>query len=299
MNSELNLTDIADDLLILNRQTIESLFRLENAGDCIALYVMLYRTAKWQGTSSVRANDSYIRKCLGWGSKKALTTKKLLAGAGLIKQVARRDEAGKIVGHYIEISYFLSQNTQKQHVALATSGERETSAYKNNISTNKNNKIGGEPQCEAVEKSEKTEYGNHEVNALIELWEHETGLTANVGKANRLAAYNLIRKKGFEGAKAVVELVGRAIKSGDQYAPRVSSFRDLQGQYEKLSKLEAWEARQSVPVQAEPLKQGVSMSYYDRGSEEVVEKSDEMRQRVAEQMREARKRLGFSKGGAR
>lgn len=137
-------------------------------------------------------------------------------------------------------------------------------------------------QCEGVEKSEKTEYGNHEVNALIELWEHETGLTANVGKANRLAAYNLIRKKGFEGAKAVVELVGRAIRSGDQYAPRVASFRDLQGQYEKLSKLEAWEARQSVPDA------GVSMSFYERGSVDYEEISDEEREKVREEIRKAK-----------
>lgn len=290
MNSELKLTDIADDLLILNRQTIESLFKLENAGDCIALYVMLYRTAKWQGTSSVKANDSYIRKCLGWGSKKTLATKKLLAGAGLIKQVARRDEAGKIIGHYIEISYFLSQNTQKPLVASATSGERETNAYKNNISAYKNNKIGGEPQNEVVEKSE---YGNHEVNALLELWEHETGLTANVAKANRLAAYNLIRKKGFDGAKSVVELVGRAIRSGDKYAPRIASFRDLQGQYEKLSKLEAWEARQERPAQ------GISLDYYRRDEYELEEKTDEEREAVARAMRKARAELPFLKGGSR
>lgn len=290
MNSELNLNDIADYLLILNRQTIESLFKLENSGDCIALYVMLYRTAKWQGTSSVRANDSYIRKCLGWGSKKTLATKKLLAGAGLIKQVARRDEAGKIVGHYIEISYFLSQNTQKPLVASATSGERETSAYKNNISAYKNNKIGGEPQNEVVEKSE---YGNHEVNALLELWEHETGLTANVAKANRLAAYNLIRKKGFDGAKSVVELVGRAIRSGDKFAPRIASFRDLQGQYEKLSKLEAWEARQERPAQ------GISLDYYRQDEYEVEEKTDEEREAVARAMRKARAELPFLKGGSR
>lgn len=132
------------------------------------------------------------------------------------------------------------------------------------------------------EEPKKTEYGNHEVNALIELWEHETGLTANVGKANRLAAYNLIRKKGFEGAKAVVELVGRAIRSGDQYAPRVASFRDLQGQYEKLSKLEAWEARQSVPDA------GVSMSFYERGSVDYEEISDEEREKVREEIRKAK-----------
>lgn len=295
MNSELNLNDIADDLLILSKQTIESLFRLENAGDCIALYVMLYRTAKWQGTSSVKANDSYIRKCLGWGSKKTLATKKLLAGAGLIKQETRRDEAGKIVGHYIEISYFLSQNTQKPLVASATSGERETSAYKNNISTYKNNKIGGEPQNEVVENSDKKEYGNHEVNALLELWEHETGIIANVGKANRIAAYNLIRKKGFDGAKAVVELCGRAVKSGDRYAPRVSSFRDLQGQYEKLSKLEAWEARQDTA------EQGISVNFYCGDESDIEYISDEERARVAERMKKARAEMPFlrRKGGVR
>lgn len=293
MDNGINLNDIADDLLIINKQTIENLFRLENTGDCIALYVMLYRTAKWQKTNVVKANDSYIRKCLGWGVKKIQSTKKILSDAGLMKQIVKRDEAGKILGHYVEISYFLTQKVKKQQVALATSGERETNAYKNNINAYKNNIKGGEPQSEAVEKSE---YGNHEVNALIELWEHETGLVANVGKANRIAAYNLLRKRGFDGAKAVVELCGRAIKSGDRYAPRVSSFRDLQGQYEKLSKLEAWEARNKIPDE----KRGVSLSFYDRDICEVEEISDEEFEKTREEFRKAREAgLPFLKGGKR
>ena len=132
------------------------------------------------------------------------------------------------------------------------------------------------------EEPKKTEYGNHEVNALLELWEHETGLTANVAKANRLAAYNLIRKKGFDGAKAVVELVGRSIRSGDKYAPRIASFRDLQGQYEKLSKLEAWEARQDTGAQ------GVSMSFYERDYVDKPEISDEEREKVREEIKRAK-----------
>ena len=135
---------------------------------------------------------------------------------------------------------------------------------------------------EKKEDVEKSEYGNHEINALLELWEHETGITANVAKANRLAAYNLIRKKGFDGAKSVVELVGRAIKSGDPYAPRIASFRDLQGQYEKLSKLEAWEARQNIP------EQGITMSYY-QNSPDLEDISDEERERVHQMIIEAKK----------
>lgn len=141
---------------------------------------------------------------------------------------------------------------------------------------------------------QKSEYGNHEVNALLELWEHETGITANVAKANRIAAYNLLRRRGFDGAKAVIELCGRAIKSGDPYAPRVSSFRDLQGKYEKLSKLEAWEARNNPPVE-----EGITMDYYTHDTVEYTEPTDEQWERTRELMKEARKNLPFlqKKGG--
>lgn len=144
----------------------------------------------------------------------------------------------------------------------------------------------GEPQ--------KSEYGNHEVNALLELWEHETGLTANVAKANRLAAYNLLRKRGFDGAKAVIQMVGRAIHSGDKYAPRIASFRDLQGQYEKLSKLEAWQARQNIADG------GVSMSFYERDLVEEREISDEDRAKTLAAMKKVREEgRSWLKGGAK
>lgn len=156
------------------------------------------------------------------------------------------------------------------------------------------NKVENKVENNNGEEPKKSEYGNHEVNALLELWEHETGLTANVAKANRLAAYNLIRKKGFDGAKAVVELVGRAIHSGDKYAPRIASFRDLQGQYEKLSKLEAWEARQT------PVQTGVSMSFYERDSVEEREISDEDRAKTLAAMRKVREEgRSWLKGGAK
>ena len=145
---------------------------------------------------------------------------------------------------------------------------------------------------EKNEGVEKSEYGNHEINALLELWEHETGLVANVAKANRLAAWNLLRREGFDGAKKIIELCGRAIKSGDQYAPSIASFRDLQGRYEKLSKLRAWEARQNNQ------NAGISMSFYSRDEYELEEVSDEEREATKIAMKRARAELPFlSKGG--
>lgn len=147
MDEELKLNDIADNLLILNKITIDKLFALDNCTDCIALYVFYYKTAKWQKTNTIKANDTYIKKCLKWGTDKIRKTKQILKENGLINIVQRR-ENGKISGWYIEVSYIVSQkkiedvkikvednsnNTQNQQVEKATSGDEEINALKEHI----------------------------------------------------------------------------------------------------------------------------------------------------------------------
>lgn len=146
MGEEIRLNDIADELLILNKITIDKLFQLDNCSDCIALYVFYYKTAKWQKTDTIRANDTYVRKCLKWGSKKVQETKKTLKENGLIDIVQRRTN-NKIEGWYIRVSYLVAQrktedikvqveesnNTQKQQHSKATSSFEETNALKEKI----------------------------------------------------------------------------------------------------------------------------------------------------------------------
>lgn len=149
MKTEIKLNDIADDLLILNKATIDTLFDLDNCSDCIALYVFYYKTAKWQKTNIIKANDEYIKKSLKWGAKKILVAKQALKEAGLIDIVQRRKN-GKIEGWYIKISYIVKQkkiedikitvediepsnNSQNQQVDKATSGFQETNALKEYI----------------------------------------------------------------------------------------------------------------------------------------------------------------------
>lgn len=173
MNTDIKLNDIADDLLILNRTTIETLFKLENCADCIALYVFYYKTAKWQKTNSIRANDLYVKKCLKWGADKIKKTKATLKENGLINIIQRRKD-GKIEGWYVELSYLATQkkledikikveecdnvdsnNSQNQQLAKATSGSQDTNALKinnkclNNLNLNK--------------KERKTENGYDEI----------------------------------------------------------------------------------------------------------------------------------------
>ena len=144
--NDIKLNDIADDLLILNKITVDRLFQLENCADCIALYVFYYKTAKWQKTNTVKANDQYVKKSLKWGISKIQKTKQALKEHGLIDIVQRRKD-GKIEGWFIKVSYLVnerkadeikikvqeSNNTQNQHVENSTCGNEETNALKEKI----------------------------------------------------------------------------------------------------------------------------------------------------------------------
>ena len=178
MKNEIKLNDIADDLLILNKATIDTLFDLDNCSDCIALYVFYYKTAKWQKTNIIKANDEYIKKSLKWGTKKILTTKQALKEAGLIDIVQRRKD-GKIEGWYIKISYIvkqkkiedikitvedidLSNNSQNQQVDKATSGFQETNALKEYIKCLKK-------EIEMLKKERKKETNYDKIiNSMVE-----------------------------------------------------------------------------------------------------------------------------------
>ena len=174
---DIKLNDIADDLLILNKITIDRLFQLENCADCIALYVFYYKTAKWQKTDTVKANDQYVKKSLKWGISKIQKTKQTLKEHGLIDIVQRRKD-GKIEGWFIKVSYLVSErkadeikinvqesnNTQNEQVENCTSGNEETNALKEKIKclekeieVLKNNNIGKNNNTQESDNTPKAE----------------------------------------------------------------------------------------------------------------------------------------------
>lgn len=164
---EYSLNDIADNLLIINKQTIDILFSLENGADCVALYVFYYKTAKWQKTMSIKATDEYIKKSLKWGIDRIKKAKNILKDNGLIKVTKKTDEKGIITGWYVELSYMVEkhiQNTQYPQVAESTSGCQETSAYDNidiDIYNNKN-KVLNNNNINSKKEIEKEKSGFHE-----------------------------------------------------------------------------------------------------------------------------------------
>lgn len=207
MDAEIKLNDISNDLLIINKHTIDTLFHLENAADCVALYVFYYKTAKWQKTNTIKANDAYVKKSLNWGADRIKRTKQTLKEHGLIDIVQRRKD-GKIAGWYVEVSYLVAQrtaedisikvvddsnNTQNQQVANATSGGEDINALKLQIKCLKNendmlkNKINNEQPAEPAECDYVSEFN--------ELWQQ---YPRKQGKAKALEAYKRARKAGVD-----------------------------------------------------------------------------------------------------
>lgn len=240
--------------------------------------------ARMSGFSQFFESSEATGEFLGISAITVTRAKQKLAKLGYIEEVANTGR-GKVW------SIRLTQNVN-QTDKICQSDRHNMSTYnkvenkEENISTKVD--IGESPSNEQ-EEAEKPTYGNAHINSLMELWEAETGIIANRAKQNRYACYNLIRTRGYDGAEAVVRMVGRSIRSRDQYAPRIGSFRDLVGKYEKLSSLEAWNARQVAPKSALPpaMRTDKPDYFYQK------EQTEEERAEVSAMFKEGRKKLGF------
>ena len=133
---------IENELIILTKQTLDEFFKQENAADLISLYVFYYYTAKWQKTNQIKATTEYTSKGIGMGLGNVRKVKKQLIELGLIEDVEKKDELGKITGHYIKVNYIFKKQTENnthpnekpQGGETHSVGNRETNALSiNNI----------------------------------------------------------------------------------------------------------------------------------------------------------------------
>jgi uncharacterized phage protein (TIGR02220 family) len=107
---------IENNLIILTKPTLDKFLKENNPAELIALYTFYYYTAKWQNTNQAYCTDKYTQKGLKWGYDKFLKTKKKLIDFGLISQVIKRDEFGKITGYYIKMNYIFKEDTVSHYV---------------------------------------------------------------------------------------------------------------------------------------------------------------------------------------
>lgn len=230
MEQYINLNDISNELLIIPKATIDTLMKLENCSECISLYIFYYKTAKWQKTNQIKANDEYVKKSLKWGIDKIRKTKKTLKENGLIEIIQSRSN-NKIDGWYIQLNYLVSSkktedikvqvsnNTCFQQVGEATSSFQEVSALKEYIKCLKK-------EIEVLKK----EKDKKEINCDDNFETFYQSYPRKIGKVNV--------EKWFNKNKPDEELMNKILTS-----------------LEKHKKLKQWQDKQFIPYPATWLNQ--------------------------------------------
>ena len=202
---ELKLLDISDELLIINRTTIERLFNEENL-NVLTLYLFYYKTAKWQKHNPIKASDEYCKKCLHWGIDKLQNAKQKLKEMNLIENVRRTDDKGKVVGWYVKVNYLIDKTTiPKTTIPIKPQVvKQETNTINNkyiNTNNNKNTYIKhkyGTYKRITLTDDEYTrlveEFGEEFINKQIELLDEYVESNNN---KNKYTNFNLVLRKSI------------------------------------------------------------------------------------------------------
>lgn len=129
---QIELNDISNNLLIINKVTIERLFEQENQ-NALILYLFYYKTAKWQNNNTIKASDDYCKKILHWGIDKLQIAKKMLIEMNLIEIIKRTNEKKQIIGWYIKVKYYSNSTIPETTIPITPHvGKQETNTINNN-----------------------------------------------------------------------------------------------------------------------------------------------------------------------
>ena len=137
--------DIANELFIMNENTVERLFSLGT--DAFVLYSFYYKTKKWQKGVNVWATNDYVMKKLHWGLQRVRVAKKILEDNGMIEQVRVTNDKGQVESWEIKLLYIQGLPTsrvQDEEAKKTTSSQNRLVdikgqiIYNNNINNNNN-----------------------------------------------------------------------------------------------------------------------------------------------------------------
>lgn len=247
--NDLQMIDITEDLIILNKVTIESLFKLDNCAESIALYLLYYKLAKCQKTNTIKANDSYVQKCLKWGKNKVSKIKQVLKDNGLIEIVQRRN-SGKIDGWFIKVHYLVStkehskivveQEPSNQEPSKSTNCSQDTIALRININCLKN-KIELLKEENNKLKSLLKENTKERFNqSLFEMFWEAYPKKVSKGNAEKWFAKNQPNEELVNLMISKIEILKKTkqwLSNDGQYIPYPTSWLNAKGWEDEIGKV--------------------------------------------------------------
>jgi hypothetical protein len=120
---------IEDILIGVTKPSMDRLLKMQNPGDCIALYTLYCYIRKWQKNSNVFATSEYVMKALDWGRDRFSRAKNQLVEAKFIEDVKVRTEEKKIDGWYVKVRYAMNATLGKFHTTEIPQGGNSADKY--------------------------------------------------------------------------------------------------------------------------------------------------------------------------
>lgn len=118
--------------VIVTVETLQILSKQEKYADLLALYMAYVEMTTRQDNNSVWATTRFMSNRLHWNKDKITRVKKKLVSLSLVEDVIRKDEKGKITGHYILVKHVIKPDTGFEY-PLDSEGQN---AYDSKVSAN-------------------------------------------------------------------------------------------------------------------------------------------------------------------
>lgn len=120
---------IEDILIGVTKPSIDRLLRMQNPGDCIALYTLYCYIRKWQKNCNVRATSKFVMNALDWGRDRFAIAKNQLIEAQFIEDVKAREDDNRIDKWYVKVRYAMSSTLGKFHTTEIPQGGNSVDKY--------------------------------------------------------------------------------------------------------------------------------------------------------------------------
>lgn len=178
---------------------------------------------------------------------------------------------------------------QKMPKGGAKSAPNNKEENKDNIKKDKSFLIE-EPQDSADDQPQQ--FGNPDINALLDAWAEATGFNYKNQKMERYAMAGLLKTHGLDATKALINRVKLARRSGDRFAPQIAKPSQLRGKYSKFEALTMWAERREAEQSSTPAPMVPKNPDYFYEDTDAYD-TGETREEIHERCEKLREKYGF------
>lgn len=99
------MNTISMQTVTITAETLQVLAKQKEFGNLVALYITYVEITTWQRNNSVKATTEFMAKRLRWDRHKIIRLKKILISLDLVRDVIKKDDKGKVIGHFILVRH--------------------------------------------------------------------------------------------------------------------------------------------------------------------------------------------------